>query len=151
MPRTMQINEFLSPDDVLVDVRISDKETLLRELSLRAAAAAGIDPAIVTREIDKREELGSTGMGGGIAIPHARVAGATKPVGVLAKLKRPIDFAAIDGAAVDLVFLLLLPAASQGEQLTALAAVARRLRDPMTAEDLRKAADASAVYRVITK
>jgi PTS system nitrogen regulatory IIA component len=88
-------------------------------------------------------------MDGGIAIPHARV-GVTKPVGVLAKLRRPIDFAAIDGNPVDLVFLLLLPATAQGEQLTALAAVARKLRDPPTVEDLRHAADRNAVYRVMT-
>jgi len=145
----MQIREFLSADDVLVDVRASDKDSLLRDLAQRAAARASVDPAAVTDEIDKREQLGSTGMGGGIAIPHARVVGIAKPVGVLARLKKPIDFTAIDGAPVDLVFLLLLPAASQGEQLTALAAVARRLRDPMTAESLRRAAGRDAVYRVI--
>ena len=149
MPRTMQIKEFLSRDDVLVDLRASDKDALLRDLAARAAALAGIDAETVATEIDKREQLGSTGMGGGIAIPHARLAGVAKPVGVLAKLRRAIDFAAIDGKPVDLVFLLLLPAASQGEQLTALAAVARRLRDPMTAESLRRAADAAEVYRLI--
>ena len=149
MPRTMQIKEFLSRDDVLVELRASDKDALLRDLAARAAALAGIDAETVATEIDKREQLGSTGMGGGIAIPHARVAGVARPVGVLAKLKRAIDFAAIDGKPVDLVFLLLLPAASQGEQLTALAAVARRLRDPMTAESLRRAADPAEVYRLI--
>jgi len=149
MPRTMQIKEFLSRDDVLVDLRASDKDALLRDLAERAAALAGIGAETVANEIDKREQLGSTGMGGGIAIPHARLAGVAKPVGVLAKLRRAIDFAAIDGKPVDLVFLLLLPAASQGEQLTALAAVARRLRDPMTAESLRRAADAAEVYRLI--
>jgi len=149
MPRTMQIKEFLSRDDVLVDLRASDKDALLRDLAARAAALAGIDAETVATEIDKREQLGSTGMGGGIAIPHARLAGVAKPVGVLAKLRRAIDFAAIDGKPVDLVFLLLLPAASQGEQLTALAAVARRLRDPMTAESLRRAADPAEVYRLI--
>jgi nitrogen PTS system EIIA component len=146
----LQIKEFLSPDDVVVDVRVSDKDALLRELAQRAATVAHVDPAIVMSEIDKREQLGSTGMGGGIAIPHARVAGVAKPVGALARMRRPIDFAAIDGQPVDLVFLLLLPAAAQGEQLTALAAVARRLRDPMTADSLRRALDRAAVYRVIT-
>src|SRR5580704_11548822 len=145
----MQIKEFLSADDVLVDVRASDKDALLHELAQRAATVGHIDPATVISEIEKRERLGSTGVGGGIAIPHARIAGVAKPVGVLAKLRRPIDFAAIDGQPVDLVFLLLLPTTAQGEQLTALAAVARRLRDPMTAESLRRAADRAAVYRVI--
>jgi len=145
----MQIKEFLSANDVLVDLRASDKAALLHDMVLLAATQAGVDPATVESEIDKREQLGSTGMGGGIAIPHARVAGVAKPVGVLARLKKPIDFAAIDGAPVDLVFLLLLPTTPQGEQLTALAAVARRLRDPMTADSLRRAPDRDAVYRLI--
>jgi|SRR5581483_5273553 len=145
----MQIREFLAADDVLVDVRATDKDALLHELAQLAATAARVDAGVVQSEIDRREQLGSTGMGGGIAIPHARVAGVTQPVGVLAKLRKPIDFAAIDGAPVDLVFLLLLPATSQGEQLTALAAVARKLRDPLTAESLRRAADRAAVYRII--
>ena len=151
MTKIMQVSEFLSRDDVLVDVRTADKDALLRELARRAAAQAGVDPATVTAEIDKREQLGSTGMGGGIAIPHARLAGVTTPVGVLARLRKPVDFAAIDGAPVDLVFLLLLPTAPQGEQLTALAAVARRLRDPMTAQRLRRAADRDEVYRLIVQ
>jgi len=145
----MQIREFLAAADVLVDLRATDKDALLHELAQLAATAARVDAGVVQSEIDKREQLGSTGMGGGIAIPHARVAGVTKPAGVLARLRKPIDFAAIDGAPVDLVFLLLLPTTSQGEQLTALAAVARKLRDPMTAESLRRAADRDAVYRII--
>jgi PTS system nitrogen regulatory IIA component len=146
----MQISEFLSADDCLVDVRAADKDALLRELARRAAAAAGIDVTMVAGEIEKREQLGSTGMGGGIAIPHARIAGLTKPVGVLARLRRAIDFAAIDGKPVDIVFLLLLPAAAQGESLTALAAVARRLRDEATTARLRAAVDRGDAYRVMT-
>jgi PTS system nitrogen regulatory IIA component len=146
----MQIKEFLSSDDVLLDLRAADKDALLRELAQRAAAAAGIDPASVIHGIEKREQLGSTGMGAGIAIPHARLTGVAKPVGVMARLRRPIDFAAIDAEPVDLVFLLLLPPTSHGEQLTALAAVARKLRDATTAKSLRSAADRHEAYRVIT-
>ena len=146
----MQISEFLSVDDCLVDVRATDKDALLRELARRAAVAAGLDAATVICEIEKREQLGSTGMGGGIAVPHARIAGLARPGGVLAKLRRGIDFAAIDGKPVDLVFLLLLPAATQGESLPALAAVARRLRDASTAARLREAADRAETYRVMT-
>ena len=146
----MQISEFLSADDCLVDVRAADKDALLRELAARAAAAAGLDGATIISEIEKREQLGSTGMGGGFAIPHARIADLVRPVGVLARLRRGIDFAAIDGKPVDLVFLLLLPAAAQGESLPALAAVARRLRDGPTAARLRDAADHDELYRAIT-
>jgi PTS system nitrogen regulatory IIA component len=145
----MQIADFLSPDDALCDVRAADKDRLLRELTGRAASALRLDAAALADAIAQRERLGSTGMGDGIAIPHARIAGLSKPFGVLARLRRAIDFAAIDGQPVDIVFLLLLPSAAHGEQLTALASVARRLRDAQVTADLRDAADGAALYRTI--
>jgi PTS system nitrogen regulatory IIA component len=86
-------------------------------------------------------------MGEGIAIPHARLAEVTSPFGILARLKKPIDFQSVDDEPVDLVFLLLLPSSSKGEQLNALACVARRLRDPSTLQALRDARDGQALYR----
>ena len=145
----MQIADFLSPDDTLCDVRAADKDRLLRELTGRAANALRLDAAALADAIAQREQLGSTGMGDGIAIPHARIAGLSKPYGLLARLRRAIDFAAIDCKPVDIVFLLLLPSAAQGEQLTALASVARRLRDAQVTADLRDAADGAALYRAI--
>ena len=145
----MQIADFLSPDDTLCDVRAADKDRLLRELTGRAANALRLDAAALADAIAQREQLGSTGMGDGIAIPHARIAGLSKPYGLLARLRRAIDFAAIDGQPVDIVFLLLLPSTAQGEQLTALASVARRLRDAQVTADLRDAADGAALYRAI--
>jgi len=145
----MQIADFLSPDDTLCDVRAADKDRLLRELTGRAANALRLDAAALADAIAQRERLGSTGMGDGIAIPHARIADLSKPFGLLARLRRAIDFAAIDGQPVDIVFLLLLPSTAQGEQLTALASVARRLRDAQVTADLRDAADGAALYRAI--
>ena len=145
----MQIADFLSPDDTLCDVRAADKDRLLRELTGRAANALRLDAAVLADAIAQRDRLGSTGMGDGIAIPHARIADLSKPFGLLARLRRAIDFAAIDGQPVDIVFLLLLPAAAHGEQLTALASVARRLRDAQVTADLRDAADGAALYRAI--
>ena len=145
----MQIADFLSPDDTLCNVRAADKDRLLRELTGRAASALRLDAAALADAIAQRERLGSTGMGDGIAIPHARIAGLSKPFGLLARLRRAIDFAAIDGQPVDIVFLLLLPSAARGEQLTALASVARRLRDAQVTADLRDAADGAALYRAI--
>ena len=145
----MQIADFLSPDDTLCDVRAADKDRLLRELTGRAANALRLDAAVLADAIAQRERLGSTGMGDGIAFPHARIAGLSKPFGLLARLRRAIDFAAIDGKPVDIVFLLLLPSAAHGEQLTALASVARRLRDAQVTADLRDAADGAALYRAI--
>ena len=134
----MDTRAFLSQKNVIVDVRASDKAQLLKDLSARAALEVVLDPALVSTEILKREELG---LGSGVAIPHARIPGLSKPYGVLARLKRPVDFAAIDGEPVDLVFLLLLPGSPGGEQLNALAAIARQLRNPTVAAMLRRARD----------
>ena len=146
----MKIKEFLSTDDTLIDVRASDKTRLLADLSKRAASALALDEAAIENELSKREELGSTGVGAGIAIPHARIAGLARPYGILACLGKAIDFAAIDGAPVDVVFLLLLPAAPSGDQLNALADVARKLRDPVRVITLRRAASAAELYQAIT-
>ena len=104
----------------------------------------------IATEVIKREALGSTGMGEGVAIPHARLRELKKPFGVLARLKQPIDFYAIDGKPVDLVFLLLLPVASQGEQLNALAFVARTLRKTELLRDLRRADSSDELYQAMT-
>ena len=142
----MHIRAFFSQNDVIVDVRASDKVQLLKDLSARAALEVALDPALVSAEILKREELGSTGLGSGVAIPHARILGLGKLYGILARLKRALDFAAVDGEPVDLVFLLLLPSSTGREQLQALAAVARQLRKPTIAAMLRKARDGSEAY-----
>src|SRR5215471_12486278 len=126
----MNIKEFLSPNDTLVDVRASDKTRLLQELGRRAAATLNLAVEWISAEILKREELGSTGTGGGVAIPHARIQGLNRPFSILARLNKPIDFEAIDGRPVDLLFFLLLPADPAGEGIHALASVARKLREP---------------------
>lgn len=146
---SMDIRSFLSPSEAFANVAASDKTRLLNELCLRAARALKLDASRISSEILKREELGSTGVGAGIAIPHARIANVEKPFGVLARLRKPIDFNAIDAEPVDIVFLLLLPATPVGEQLTALAAVARKLRDPKTVRDLRRASDSAALFEAM--
>ena len=145
----MKISDFLSPVDVLVDMRTPDKPRLLRELALRAADALDLPADPIATALLAREGLGSTGTGGGIAIPHARIAAVTQPFGVLAKLRQPIDFDAIDGALVDLVFVLLLPLAPQGDQLGALASVARKLRAPPDLARMRQAKDPAGLYSAI--
>lgn len=142
----MQIGDFLSAAETTVDVRASTKDRLLKELCTRAAATLKLDSQSIASKILKREELDSTGIGGGVAIPHARIKGLAEPHGVLVRLRQPMDFAAIDGQPVDLVFLLLLPAAPAGEQLNALAAVARCFRDAETLSGLRTAPDAMSLY-----
>jgi len=146
----MNIKAFLSPSDVTIGVEACDKSTLLKNLSSRAAGALGLAPDAVTNQIERRDELGSTGIGGGVSIPHARLREVRKPFGLLARLREPIDFEAIDGQPVDIVFLLLLPAASQLAQLNALAAVARKLRDPEVLRKLRAAASTTALYAAVS-
>lgn len=145
----MDIQDFLSRDNTLVDLKAGDKARLIQDLSARAAASLELDAQAITQELTKREELGSTGMGQGIAIPHARLPGLDRSFGVFAKLKRPIDFQAIDGKPVDLVFVLLQPGTASGD-LNALAAVARKLREPERLKRLRRAEDADSLYREIT-
>jgi len=147
----MQIKDFLSAADVDINVRASDKVSLLKALSARAASALNLPPEAVSSEIEKRDELGSTGIGGGVCIPHARFRELKKPYGLLVRLKKPIEFEAIDGQPVDLVFLIMLPANSQLDQLNALGAVARKLRDPKLMRKLRGAASGAELYRAIAE
>ena len=145
----MKISDFLSPANVMLDVRASDKTRLLRQLSAQAAAKVGLDPEDVMAQIVKREELGSTGVGDGVALPHARLAGLKTPFGLLARLRRGIDFDAVDDQPVDIVFLLLLPESAHGEQLNALARVARSLRNTETRRQIREAAESNAAFQAI--
>ena len=145
----MDIKDFLSPADVLLDVRAADKVRLLQDLSKRGAAALDLDAALVADAILKREELGSTGVGGGVAIPHARMEHVKRPFGILARLRKPIAFDAIDAQPVDIVFFLLLPTTPAGEQLNALAAVSRKLRKAEVFNVLRRASDVAEMYAAL--
>jgi nitrogen PTS system EIIA component len=147
----MEIGDFFNLSDVMIDVRAPDKPRVLIELARLAATKLDLAPDAVSDALLKREELGSTGTGGGIALPHARLAGVKKPFALLARLAKPIDFDAIDGRPVDVVCLLLLPTNSQGEQLNALACAARALRDPGAVRNVRRAADAAALYDALAK
>jgi PTS system nitrogen regulatory IIA component len=147
----MKIIDFLSPADVVLDVKTANKGQLLRLLATRAAAAAGLDADEVATLILKREELGSTGVGSGVALPHARLAEIKTPFGLLARLRRGIDFEAIDDQPVDIVFLLLLPDTANGDQLNALACAARVLRNPVALSQARGAANPDALFRAITE
>jgi len=146
----MKISDFLSAADVTTDVAAPDKQKLLEELARRAGLAVDVLPALVLSELLKREELGSTGMGGGVALPHARFHQVDKPFGILVRLRKPIDFDAVDGKPVDTVVLLLLPDAPDGDRLGALASIARKLRDPAIMAALRRARDGAEIYRALT-
>ena len=145
----MKLKDLLSSDHVAVDLRLSDKRAVLQELAQRAAAATSMPEERIVSELLKREELGSTGVGAGIAIPHTRMPEVKKPFGVLVRLKDAIDFGAIDGQPVDIVFLLLLPPAPAAESLAALATVTRKLRDGNVLGRLRSAQGNRQIYDAI--
>jgi nitrogen PTS system EIIA component len=145
----MDIKEFLSPGDAQVDLTVSDKACLLKELADRAASSLSLPADRILSELLKPETLGSTGTGGGIAIPHARIPGLDKPFGILVRLRQPIDFNAIDSQPVDLLFLLLLPVTSDKEQLNALASVSRILRNSDSVRKLRRSRDSEGLFRAI--
>jgi nitrogen PTS system EIIA component len=146
----MKISNLLSPADVMIDVRAPNKRLLLQKLAARAASSLGLGVDQVAPYLLKREELGSTGIGGGVAIPHARLPDMQRPFGLLAKLKQPMEFDAIDAQAVDIVFLLLLPTTAENGQLGALALVARSLRPSEALVRLRSAKDASELYSAMS-
>jgi PTS system nitrogen regulatory IIA component len=146
----VNLTDLLSPNDVVVDLAAADKARLLRELSTRAAKTAGLNENLVFAEVEKREQLGSTGVGRGIAIPHARFDALARPLVVVARLRRPIDFDAIDGEPVDLAALLLLPTGPDGGQVNVLASVARILRDQETVGRARRATTSEEFYRALT-
>jgi nitrogen PTS system EIIA component len=134
-----------------IGVSASDKDRLLRQLSFHAANELGLDPNDVSEAIARREELGSTGVGNGVAIPHARVSNLKKPFGLLARLRHSIDFQAVDDQPVDIVFMLLIPDAADSAQLNALACIARKLRDAETLRDVRRAGDRESLFDAITQ
>jgi PTS system nitrogen regulatory IIA component len=103
----------------------------------------------VCTQITKREELGSTGVGNGVALPHARLRGLSTPFGLFARLRHGIDFEAIDNQPVDIIFLLLLPDGAGASQLNALASVSRALREPETLQRIRSAADRDSLFQAI--
>ena len=145
----MKVSDFLVPAQIMIDVRANDKGRLLEQLSTEAAAAIGLDADDVVREIAKREELGSTGVGNGVALPHARLPSLKTPFAVFARLRHGIDFDAIDGEKVDIVVLLLLPEAGDGAKGNALACVARALRDAEALRKIRGAPDRDALFCII--
>ena len=145
----MDITDLIDSSRVIFAARASDKEQLLRDFAARAAVLLNLEARTIFDALNAREELGSTGLGDGFALPHARVEGLDHFFGMFARLNRPINFDAIDGKPVDLVFLLLIPPTAGSEHLGTLAAVARHLRDQEFTARLRRAASATALCNLL--
>jgi PTS system nitrogen regulatory IIA component len=145
----MKISDVINPEDILLDLKPVGKTSLLKDISRHASTRTGIGMPEILRMLTDREKLGSTGLGDGIAIPHARIKGLLKPFGLAVRLARSCDFEAVDTLPVDLVCLLLVPSTMDTDHITILSRLARTLRNPEVAIQLRQAADENAFYAAL--
>lgn len=145
----MKLNEVLPPENIVADAPGGSKKRVLENLSVFLAERM---PTVTADELYQgllsRERLGSTGIGEGVAIPHCRMGGCDKITGALIKLEEPVDFDAIDGEAVDLIFALIVPEEENDQHLQVLSAIAELLQDEDVRKDLRQADSNDSLYRV---
>ncbi len=139
----------MDPGVVIPSLRATTRKQAILELSIRLSQQTGLDSRLISDALMAREQHDSTGIGRGVAIPHARIAGLEKSVAAFARLNQPIDFDAIDGQPVDLIFVLLAPDNQRNDHLTDLARITRFLRDPAMGEKLRGAQGHDALMAVL--
>jgi len=144
------LTDLITPEAVVLALGTGNKKSLFQQLGAAASRAYGLDAKLVTDRLAAREKLGSTGFGGGIAIPHGKLEDLREVVGVFARLPQPVDFNAVDDLPVDLVFMLLSPVGAGAEHLKALARVSRALRNRAFAAKLRGAGSPDALYALLT-
>lgn len=138
----LDLATLIAPDATRVGAQATDSRGVLALLAELAAARTGLPARAILDALISRERLGSTGVGHGVAVPHARLAGLDAQTGALVRLAHAIDFAAPDLQPCDLFVLLLAPADAAGDHLKALAALSRRLREPPVRSAMRAARDA---------
>ena len=136
----MTLTDLVAPNAIIPALKVNSKKQAIQELAARAAELTGQSERAILEILLQREKLGSTAVGNGVAIPHGKLPKLGRLFGLFARLERPIDFEALDGQPVDLIFLLLAPEAAGADHLKALARVARLLRDPEIARKLRELA-----------
>jgi nitrogen PTS system EIIA component len=149
--RHMQLSDILDPAAVKVVAQITSKKRLFQDLGEIAASVYGLNVGEAADALQERESLGPTGVGHGVALPHARLAGVDRVVGAFLRVERPLDFESVDRQPVDLVFALFAPLDSGVEHLKALALVSRTLRDPAICAKLRANTDPAALHAVLTE
>jgi len=146
----MDIADLLTPGGVVPNLRAASKRQALQELAKRAATITGRHERAIFEVLLERERLGTTGIGGGTAIPHGRMADLPQLYAIFARLEKPVDFEAIDNQPVDLIFLLLTPDAAGADHLKALARLSRLLRDKTMCEKLRGTDRVDALYALLS-
>lgn len=142
------------PSDIIrprsiIRLSAASKPALFRALAKKAAEQIALPEPVILDALNRRETLGSTGVGDGLAMPHAPVEGLTEPFGLLARLERPVAYEAIDGAPVDLVCLVLTPVNGGKGRIDALACIAKRLRSPELRDRIRNAAGSEDIYALL--
>ena len=145
-------DNLFSSDTVVVDLSVVSQKQLFQDMATRLIEAH--DLKIMSRDIVaaaiERERLGSTGVGNGVALPHARIEGLDRVIAGFARLSEPMDFDSVDGRPVDLVAFLLAPSDAAGAHLRALARVSRQLRREENRAKLRSAPDALSVFTILS-
>jgi len=147
----MDLASLLKPAAVRVVGHVTSKKRLFQDLAELASAVYGIDAAETVNALQERESLGPTGVGHGVALPHARLDGLDRVIGIFMRLEKPLDFDAVDRQPVDLVFALFAPKDSGVEHLKALALVSRTMRDPAICAKLRSNVDPATLHAVLTE
>lgn len=144
------IEDLVTKDRVVCDLEAATKADLLHQVAGIAARRTGLDASRIEAALDQREQLGTTGLGDGIAIPHARIPELPELTGFFVRLSHPIDFDSVDGEPVDLIFVLLAPEAARADHLKSLARIARILRDGKLCQTLRCSEDRNVMHSLLT-
>lgn len=147
----MELGDLLSRDGIIPSLKAKTKKLALQDLAERAALVTGAPVRDINEALTQRERLGSTGLGRGIAIPHAKLKQLDHIHCLFARLEEPVDFESLDGEPVDLIFVLLAPEHASGDHLKALARISRLLREPRALERLRAARDKNSLFAVLTQ
>ena len=147
----MQIGDILDRGAISLRVKAANKRQALAVIAEMAARNFGLDASDILDALAEREQAGSTGVGYGVAAPHARLEGLSRMRGVFIRLERPVEFEAVDDHPVDLIFALFAHPNAGSEHLRALARVSRLLRQPQVREQLRKARTADAIHALLVQ
>lgn len=147
----MELADILAERAVLTCSGALNKRQLFERLAQKASEITGFSGDDLLKTLLAREELGSTGLGNGIAIPHGKIVGLKSVTAVFARLAEPVDFDAVDDEPVDLVIMLLAPVGAGADHLKALSKAARLLRTESVVEQLRQETDPARLYAVLTK
>ena len=146
----MPLEDLIQADAILPNLQAPTKKQALQDMSDLASRISGLPAREIFDVLLQRERLGSTGVGNGIAIPHGKLARASRIFGVFARMEKPIQFDALDGAPVDLIFMLVAPESAGADHLKALSRIARVMRDSAMTDRLRAARDSSAIFAMMT-